>query len=163
LITIKIWWKHFDDKVAVHKLIATGFGIGYIKGGGTIASFFTALGLILWTPTTPFLLLALTVFITALGVWSGNVVERYWGKDSYRVVIDEVAGMCVSVLFISISWTTVGAAFVLFRFFDVTKPLAIKKAELLPGGWGVMADDVLAGVYSNVLLQLASIVFANLD
>jgi len=146
----------------VHKIIATGLGIGYIKkGGGTVASFFTGLALGLYAPASAIIFLIITVAITALGVWSSNVVEQYWGKDSYRVVIDEIAGMCVSLLFIPISWTTVVTAFVLFRFFDIVKPLGIRKAEQLPGGWGVMADDVLAGLYSNVMLQLLSVALTN--
>jgi len=53
-----------------------------------------------------------------------------------------------------INWKYIATAFMLFRFFDITKPLYIRKAEDLPGGWGVMADDVLAGIYSNILLQI---------
>jgi phosphatidylglycerophosphatase A len=76
------------------------------------------------------------------------------GKDSYRVVIDEVAGMWVSLLFVPITTPTLVAGLVLFRFFDITKPLYIRRMEKLPGGVGVMMDDVLAGVYTNILLQI---------
>jgi phosphatidylglycerophosphatase A len=96
-----------------------------------------------------------TVAITAIGVWSSNEVEAYWGVDSNRVVIDEIAGMCISLLFLPVTWGTILTGLILFRFFDMVKPLYIRKAEDLPGGWGVMGDDVLAGIYTNVLLQLA--------
>lgn len=142
-----------------YKLIATGLGIGYIgKGAGTAAAFATAL---LW-----YLLLsdsinssfAIPLFITfviiALGIWSANQVEALWGKDHNRVVIDEVAGMCISLLFIPVSVKYIVIGFLLFRFFDIAKPLFIRKMESLNGGWGVMADDVLAGIYSNLILQL---------
>ncbi|HSU49755.1 MAG TPA: phosphatidylglycerophosphatase A, partial [Segetibacter sp.] len=89
-----------------------------------------------------------------LGVWSGNVVDAFWGKDSSKVVIDEVAGMMVSLLFIPIVLKYVLAGLVLFRIFDIAKPLFIKRMEALPKGWGVMGDDVVAGVYANLLLQV---------
>jgi phosphatidylglycerophosphatase A len=140
----------------MHKLIATGFGIGYIrKGSGTVAA---ALCCIIWYFTgggSPVAAGLIALVITATGVWSANHVERYWGVDNNRVVIDEIAGMCISLLFLPVTRTTVVAALVLFRFFDIVKPLYIRKAEKLPGGWGVMADDLLAGIYTNILLQIA--------
>jgi phosphatidylglycerophosphatase A len=61
--------------------------------------------------------------------------------------------MCISLLFVPITVQWIVTALVLFRFFDIVKPLYIRKAEALPGGWGVMTDDILAGVYSNIVLQ----------
>jgi phosphatidylglycerophosphatase A len=142
----------------MHKLIATGLGIGYIrKGSGTVAAAVCAL---VWYLAQaggyPALVsYALTAMIVAVGVWSSGNVERYWGKDSNYVVIDEIAGMSISLLFLPVTLPVVLAAFVLFRFFDIVKPLYIRRAEQLPGGWGVMADDVAAGIYSNVLVQIA--------
>jgi len=101
----------------------------------------------------------LTVLVTALGIWVGNIVEKDWGKDSYRVVIDEVAGMFISVLFVPPDWKWMLIGFVLFRFFDIAKPLYIRRLEALKGGWGVMLDDVLAGIYANILLQIIILVF----
>lgn len=142
----------------MNKLIASIFGIGYIKGGGTIAAAVTSIIIYflwrypLWQQVLPFT--SLGVAITLLGVYVGNKVEPYWGKDSYRVVIDEVAGLWVTVLFVPANWHFLVAGFVLFRVFDIWKPLYIKRTEALPGGWGVMMDDVVAGVYANVVLQL---------
>jgi phosphatidylglycerophosphatase A len=142
------------------KLIATSLGIGYInngKGAGTVAALFCCL---VWYPvqvrglfSTPATLAAI-VLVCLLGVWSAAVVEREWGKDHNRVVIDEVLGMSVSLFMLPVTWKYVFLAFILFRFFDITKPLFIRKTESLPSGWGVMADDLLAGIYSNVLLQI---------
>jgi len=140
-----------------HKLSATFFGIGYIgKGAGTVAALVCSIcWYFAWRGNYPaFFSVYITVFITALGVWSGNMVEPIWGKDHGRVVIDEVAGMCISLLFVPVTIQYVFAGLLLFRFFDILKPLFIRKLEKLPGGWGVMADDVLAGVYANILLQL---------
>lgn len=148
-----------------HKLIATGLGIGYIgKGAGTAAAFVTAL---LWylfqsgSINDSFVVpLCITLAIIAVGIWSADRVEALWGKDHNRVVIDEVAGMCITLLFIPVSIKYMVIGFVLFRFFDIAKPLFIRKLESLKGGWGVMADDILAGIYSNLVMQ--TIVLTNL-
>jgi phosphatidylglycerophosphatase A len=144
------------------KLIASIFGIGYIrKGGGTVAAAFAVL--IWWLlfkniGTHIAVAIGITILVTAIGVWVGNKVEPAWGKDSYRVVIDEVAGMFISVLFVPLDWRWLLIGFVLFRFFDIAKPLGIRKLEALKGGWGVMFDDVLAGIYANVVLQIILLV-----
>lgn len=143
----------------MYKLIASVFGIGYIKGGGTVASFFCCVVLYLLNYqglsfTIPSYLLV-TVVLFFLGTLASCKVEPSWGKDNYRVVIDEVAGMWVSMLFLPLTLTHLIAGLVLFRFFDMVKPLFIRRAERLSGGFGVMADDVLAGIYSNIVLQLA--------
>lgn len=142
----------------MNKLIATWFGIGYIKGGGTIAAAVTCGLLWLYWPLAmaqnSWYLLLWTVLITLLGIYVGDKVEPFWGKDSYRVVIDEVAGMMVTMLFVPHNLYLLIAGFVLFRFFDMVKPLFIRRLEALPGGTGVMMDDILAGVYGNIILQL---------
>ncbi|ADB37572.1 phosphatidylglycerophosphatase A family protein [Spirosoma linguale] len=152
----------------MHELIATGLGIGYIrKGGGTVASiaccgvWYLALlgtdqpGAVQPTGYTVLIPVLITSLLTAVGIWSATVVEQQWGKDSYRVVIDEIAGMCLSLLFIPITVKSLLAGLLLFRLFDIGKPLGIRKLEKLPGGWGVMLDDLLAGLYANVLLRVA--------
>lgn len=146
----------------IHRLVSTCLGIGYIpKGGGTVAAgvccmawYFAWRGGIghFWLP------LLITLGLLFLGVYSAGKVETEWGKDSYRIVIDEAAGMCLTLLFVPVRWPFVLAGLLLFRFFDIVKPLYIRRMENLNGGWGVMMDDVLAGVYANLLLQL--VVFA---
>jgi len=142
----------------MHKIIATGLGIGYIrKGSGTVAAAACAL---VWYfsqaggyPTV--ITYAIAALIVIVGVWSSGIVEKYWGKDSHYVVIDEIAGMSISLFFLPVTLPVVLAAFILFRFFDIVKPLYIRRTEQLPGGWGVMMDDVAAGIYSNILVQIA--------
>ena len=140
--------------IKLHKLIATFLGIGYVgKGGGTVAAI--ACCIIWWfLPTTNFGQAIITIVVCVLGVWSGNVVEPFWGKDSSKVVIDEVAGMMLTLLFFPITLKYVLTGLILFRFFDIAKPLFIRKLEKLPGGWGVMADDLAAGVYAHLVLQI---------
>jgi phosphatidylglycerophosphatase A len=140
-----------------HKITSTSLGIGYIgKGAGTVAAVATCL---VWyfslSVDSNFMLPAIiTLLISALGIWSANMVEAQWGKDHQRVVIDEVAGMCIALLWVPVTPLNVMIALVLFRFFDIVKPLYIKKLENWPGGWGVMFDDILAGVYANIVLQV---------
>ncbi|HEY2580540.1 MAG TPA: phosphatidylglycerophosphatase A [Mucilaginibacter sp.] len=147
-----------------HKLFSTFFGIGYIgKGVGTIAAAVCCIcWYIAWGDGYPPLLLSvlITIVITLAGVWSAGIVEQVWGKDPGRVVIDEVAGMCISLLFLPVHVKYLLCAFILFRFFDILKPLYIRKAESLPGGWGIMMDDVLAGIYTNILV--CAVVWFNL-
>ena len=141
-----------------HKLISTSLGIGYVgKGAGTVAAIACCICWYLaWHGGYPlvWIPIIITVFITLTGVWSSTAVEQIWGKDPERVVIDEVAGMCISLLFLPVSFKYVVCALILFRFFDIVKPLSIRKMELLPAGWGIMMDDVLAGVYTNIIVSV---------
>ena len=142
--------------IKVHKLFAGCLGIGYAKGGGTLAAIFCCACWWLVQADGNFnpLMVGVTAVVTLAGAWSASMVEPYWGKDSSRIVIDEAAGMCISLLFVPVTVTYLLAGLVLFRFFDIVKPLYIRRAESLPRGWGVMMDDVLAGVYTNILLQV---------
>ena len=132
----------------IYPLTASFFGIGYIqKGGGTVAAGLTGL-LVYW------------IFHqneeadSFLGCFSSANVYSIWFKDSNKVGIDEVAGMIMSILFVPVTPKAFLIAFVLFRLFDIYKPLYIKKLENISGGFGVMADDWLAGVYANLITQI---------
>ncbi|PZF73914.1 phosphatidylglycerophosphatase A family protein [Taibaiella soli] len=140
----------------MHKVISSVFGIGYIgKGGGTVAAIAACIA---WYflhagGYTVMQQVIISIVICLLGIWSGNVVEKDWGKDNKKVVIDEVAGMCIALIAVPGSYLGILAALVLFRFFDIAKPLFIRSTEKLPGGWGVMMDDIVAGIYANLILQ----------
>ena len=141
----------------IHKFLSTALGIGYIgKGAGTYAAIATCICWHLFQSpyTNPYLWPVLfTMLIVILGVMSADRVEEIWGKDHGRVVIDEVAGMCIALVAVPGSYAGIVAALVLFRFFDIAKPLFIRNTEKLPGGLGVMMDDIVAGVYANLILQ----------
>jgi phosphatidylglycerophosphatase A len=143
----------------VFKAIASVLGIGYLKGGGTVAAAACCLALYLAPnqalTTDPILAGLLTAGLLGLGTWAAHRVEPAWGKDSYRVVIDEVAGVWVGLLGIPLTGPRLLVGLVLFRFFDIVKPLGIRSMEKLPGGYGVILDDVLAGVYTLALMHLA--------
>ena len=140
----------------VAKLWASCGGVGKLRGGGTVAALFFIL---LWYFTAAYrlplwaqLVFVLLIFFT--GVVVSTRVEKEWGHDSNRVVIDEVSGMSISVLALPYQWYYFLFAFLLFRFFDIVKPLYIRRVENFRGGWGVMLDDVLAGIYSLLTLHL---------
>ncbi len=149
----------------IHKVIAAGFGSGYSPlAPGTAGSIVGAL--ILWIlyslvpeyfsggwKGTPYLLI-LILLAFGLGVWSANALSQEWGKDPQKVVIDEIAGMWVSMLVVPVSLLSLTLAFILFRIFDIWKPLGIRKAEALSGGWGIMMDDVVAGLYACIVVHL---------
>lgn len=142
--------------IKISKIIATACGIGFInKGGGTVASVVYCIAWFLLPEFSIVVQILLIMLLLIIGVWSATEVEKIWGKDNYRIVIDEVAGMMIALLFVPGKIKYVLAALVLFRFFDILKPLGIKQMEKFPAGWGVMADDVLAGIYSLVVLHLA--------
>jgi phosphatidylglycerophosphatase A len=146
-----------------HKLYSSVFGIGYIKGGGSIAAAVCGMSWYLaWSGGYPpfWTSLIITTVITLIGVWSSTVMEAIWGKDPSKVVIDEVSGMAIGLLFLPVNVKYLLCAFILFRFFDIVKPLFIRKIEDLNAGWGIMGDDVLAGIYTNIILQ--AVVWFNL-
>ena len=142
--------------ITLSKILATVCGIGYLtKGGGTVAPAVYCVIWMLMPGLSPEMQFFGLLLVLMAGVWSSAMVEKLWGKDSYRVVIDELAGMMIALLFIPGEIKYALVALALFRFFDILKPLGIRKLESLPSGWGVMADDVLSGVYSLAILQIA--------
>jgi phosphatidylglycerophosphatase A len=142
----------------IKKLIATGGGLGYIPPApgtmGALGGWIAAIGIQQYSDNAFIWLFTLIVLFFFLGVWVSGNLEQVWGKDPSRIVIDEIVGIWISVIFLPTGWIPMIAAFILFRLFDIYKPLFINKAEQLKGGWGIMADDVLAGIYTNLSLQL---------
>ena len=121
----------------------------------SVASAATAVLLWLVALSWPWLTVALLAVIL-LGTWAADVAERALEvKDPGAIVVDEVAGMTLSVLLVPLTPTTLVAGFVLFRIFDVAKPFPANVVQRLPGGLGVMLDDLVAGLYALLLLLLA--------
>lgn len=141
--------------------IATCGGVGYFPvAPGTAGSavgivLVAALGRADLAPVGSWVLLAgaaLSIFF--VGAWAAGRAEKFFGRtDPGHVVIDEVAGQLITFLARpDASWKWLLAGFVLFRFFDVVKPFPARRAERLRGGWGIMTDDVLAGLYGMAAL-----------
>ena len=137
-------------------LISTAGFLGYAPiAPGTVGSL---AGLALWVAVraagTPGLELAIILAVTGVGVWSSAVAERHFRTtDPGPVVIDEVAGMLVTLAFTGPNWTGALAGFFVFRLFDIVKPYPASRLERLPGGVGIMADDLMVGVYANLVLR----------
>jgi phosphatidylglycerophosphatase A len=99
---------------------------------------------------------AACLIVIVLGTWAAGRADALFGtKDNRTIVIDEIAGYLVSMLLVPATWQYMTAAFFLFRFFDILKPFPLRRLERLPGGPGVMLDDIGAGIYSNIVLQVA--------
>lgn len=119
-------------------------------------TFGTLLGVALaWLAASDLWIAAAAAAVTLLGVPLAAYAERREGrKDPGSFVLDEVAGYLVAVLYLPPGWTVLGLAFVAFRLFDIAKPWPVRSLERLSGGWGVMLDDLAAGVYANLLVRL---------
>jgi phosphatidylglycerophosphatase A len=102
--------------------------------------------------------LALLAAGTLVAVWAAGEAEKELGHDAGPIVIDEVIGQSIALLFAPHRIAVFVAAFLLFRLFDIWKPLGAREAQALPGGWGVVADDAIAGL--TTLLALQALLFA---
>jgi len=139
-------------------------GTGYIpKGGGTLAA---ALALpVAWALAPyPLILGFLVAALFAFGVWGGFNAEAHgWRHDDRRITIDEFCGMLACGFWLPSSSPLgsiiiFGSGFVVFRALDILKPPPLNLLERLPGGWGVMADDLAAGLVTNGLLRLIMLI-----
>ena len=142
-------------------MVATFFGAGRLRPGpGTWGSLATAL---LWwllashlTPAARLpVILVLIAIVIAIGIPAATLEARGCGKkDPSHVVIDEVAGQLITLIGCPIVWQALLAGFILFRVFDIVKPPPVRSLERLPEGTGIVVDDVGAGVYGLIVLQL---------
>jgi len=144
--------------IKLAKIISTFLGLGLFPlAPGTLASLVVVLlyKFFLQPISWPIHLL-IFVAIFFLGVYTSSVYSKSLNlKDPGKIVIDEVAGQWLALFLIGPDWTWLAVSFILFRFFDIIKPLGIKKLENLPYGWGIMADDVGTGLAVNIMLQVA--------
>lgn len=148
------------------KLIATFFGLGYIPfAPGTFGAFgglLISFGLSQYVKDLVFfnaIHLVLILLSYFAGVYACRKLAVTWGSDPSRVVIDETFGFWISILFLPAQIAVLLGAFVFFRFFDIFKPLGIRKIDAFHTPQSVMLDDALAGVYANLLMQAIVYVF----
>ena len=136
------------------RLIATGFFSGYsVIAPGTAG---TAVALVIYCLLPPLGVVAWSTILLGsilVGVYVSTEGEKAWGKDPGYVVIDEIAGFFVTVCFLPQSVLMGIVAFFLFRVLDIIKPPPARQAESLPRGWGIVMDDVFAGIYGNLILR----------
>lgn len=151
----------------VTAFIATGAFTGYSPiAPGSAGSLLCAALAWLLLPQVTFQTGPLPVFVMtfslaaflAVSVWAADAGDRAYGKDASRIVIDEFAGFLISVAFLPKTVLVYVAAYILFRVLDVLKPFPARRLESVPGGLGVVLDDVVAGLYANVLIRIMLLV-----
>ena len=156
--TTKIERFAFTDRLAI--VVATGAGAGFApQAPGTAGS---AVGVLAYLLIENLGLGAYyahaIIFFLIAGIWAADRVERFWGHDSQRIVIDEIIGQMITFGLVAgrfrLSVFYVLAGFGLFRLFDIWKPFPLRRLEELKGGAGVVADDVGAGIYALMVLTL---------
>jgi len=135
--------------------VATGGYSGYARIiPGTVGSLVGLLLYLLAIPSPIGARIAATVVVFFLGVFASSRVAAICRiKDPHPIVIDEIVGMWISLLFVPYDFLYFSGSFLLFRLFDIIKPSPAREAELLEGGWGIMLDDVIAGIYANAAIQ----------
>ncbi len=143
----------------IYQLLGTLLGIGYFPlAPATCASLIVCI--VLWFLfTTPVTYIISIAILFALGVWIAFKLEPFWGEDNRRIVIDESIGMIITLFAVPQKFLYYAVGFFLFRFFDIVKPFPIGDSQKLKGGWGVVIDDVIAGMYSSIALWIFIYIF----
>ncbi len=147
------------EPLFVTKLFASGLFSGYPPyASGTVGSA-VALAFYFIPGFESFGIICTAILITFFfGIKAANTMEQRYGHDPSEVTIDEVVGMWISLFLLPKKIFLVLAAFFVFRFFDIIKPFPARKFDTMHGGFGIMMDDVIAGIYANIALQLALLV-----
>jgi len=137
------------------RMLSTCFGIGYFPvAPGTVTSIAAVLAYLFVPGLRELPLLLLMVMLTAsAGVWSGYVMEERYGSDPSIVTIDELSGQWLALAALPAGILPALLALAFFRFYDIAKPGPIDSAQRMPGGWGIMADDLLAGLLANLSVR----------
>jgi phosphatidylglycerophosphatase A len=139
-------------KLRAAKILSTCFGIGYFPvAPGTVTSV-VAVICYFFIPVlhNAVILLALVLLCSGAGIWAGGMMEEHYGEDPSIVTIDELAGQWLALVFLPEGIVPIVLSLLCFRFFDIAKPGPVDAAQRLPGGWGIMVDDLLAGFFANL-------------
>lgn len=140
---------------ALERTLGSGFFTGYIPfASGTFGSLF-ALGIYLIPGfENPTILLTLISLFSIIGIYVGSKFEEVYGKDPAQCTIDEFVGMWITLLFVPKYILYIVFAFVIWRILDIVKPFPVNILEKIKGGWGIMLDDIMAGLYSLILVHI---------
>ena len=139
------------------KVISTFFGLGYFPvAPGTLTSLVIVLAYKFYLHRLSWPLFLLILFLLFLiGVYTSTKFSVESNKkDPRKIVIDEACGQLLVLFRMPDAWFPILASFILFRIFDIVKPYPIKKVEAMPGGWGIMMDDIVAAIYAGVIVNL---------
>ncbi|HPI25462.1 MAG TPA: phosphatidylglycerophosphatase A [Candidatus Cloacimonadota bacterium] len=147
------------EKLSFSTLLASLFGIGFIPFmPGTFGSL-AAFGIYMLIPASfwfygQYIVMGLLLVLSLAAVFISRAAEKILGEDAGSIVIDELLGYFVATLFLPHNWLIGLYAFILFRVFDIAKPFPIYRSQRISGGWGVVIDDLIAGLYANLLIQI---------
>ncbi len=138
------------------KIFASALYSGYAPvASGTVGTLVGLLFYLIPKFEETSILLPACAIVFVLGALAAGKMEKFYGHDPSTVTIDEVLGVWVSLLFLPKSFVIITAAFFIFRAMDVFKPWPARAFDRKHGGWNIMLDDVIAGIYTNLILQLA--------
>lgn len=145
-------WARFRIARALSTCLWTGY---FPVAPGTVGSLLAVL-LYLFVPALqqPAVLAAAVALSAVIGIWSGGVMEERVGEDPPEVTLDELSGQWLALLMLPAGVVPALLAFLFFRLYDILKPGPVDMAQRLPGGWGIMADDLLAGILANLSVRL---------
>jgi len=139
----------------IEKILGSGFFTGYVPfASGTFGSMAAVIIYLIPGFENPTILLLLISIFTVFGVNLGSKFEKIYGKDPKECTIDEFVGTWISLLFLPKNLIYVLGAFLIWRVFDIIKPFPANYVEKLRGGWGIMLDDIVAGFYSFIVIQI---------
>ena len=142
-------------KLLAAKILSTCFGIGLFPvAPGTVTSVVAVIAYV-FIPAlhSTLLLLSLVLIALVVGIWTGRIMEEEYGNDPSIVTIDELAGQWLALAALPAGVVPVLLSLAFFRLFDIANPGPVNSAQRLPGGFGIMADDLLAGFFANLSVR----------
>lgn len=142
-------------KLLTAKILSTCFGISFFPvAPGTFTSV-VAVFCYYFLPAlhNPLLLFSLVLLCSGVGIWAGGVMEEQYGNDPSIVTIDELAGQWLALVALPEGALPLLLSLAFFRLFDIAKPGPVDALQRLPGGWGIMLDDLLAGLFANLSVR----------
>jgi len=146
--------------IRVILLFATGLGVGFSPVVPGTMGTLLAIPIFLLVSSIPSPVYEWTIIaFFFLACWVSDKAQSHWGKkDDQRIVIDEIMGFFATMMWLPKTALFITLGFVLFRIFDILKPPPVRRLEQMRGGYGVVLDDVMAGIYANIVLQLIRII-----
>lgn len=143
----------------IYKLIGSGFYSGYFPfASGTIGSLIAMLFYLIPEFSNPAITSTVIIISFLIGVYLGNYFEKIYGKDPSEFTLDEFIGTWLTFLLVPKTIPFLIGGFIIWRFFDIIKPFPANKVESLKGGWGIMLDDVVSGMYSLLIIYIFKVI-----
>ncbi len=144
----------------IKKAIGSGLFSGYFPSApGTVGSLFALAIFMVPGFENFYIILPISFICFIIGISLGNYFEEIYGEDPKQFTLDEFVGTWIAFMFVPKSIELIIITFIIWRILDITKPFPANRAELLKGGWGIMLDDVVSGMYSLIIIYIFKILF----